>query len=125
MRLYITGGTGLVGSNIIRLARARGDIEVIASQYGPEPEWEVDYALDPLDMADAEAVRASIQRYRPDAVIHCAAILDHVLHGRQSRCRLGGDRGRQSGFRASLRRGRRPLHFRLLRLGLRRPTAAW
>ena len=78
MRLYITGGTGLVGSNIIRLARRRNDIEIIAAQYGPAPEWEVDYELDPLDMADATAARASIRRYKPDVVIHCAAVLDHV-----------------------------------------------
>ena len=78
MRLYITGGTGLVGSNIIRLARQRSDIEIIASQYGPEPEWDVDYVLDPLDMSDTAAVRESMQRYKPDAVIHCAAMLDHV-----------------------------------------------
>ena len=75
MRYYVTGGTGLVGSNIIRLARARG-IEIIASQFGPEPEWQVDYALDPLDLADHDAIRASIRRYQPDVVIHCAAILD-------------------------------------------------
>lgn len=78
MRLYITGGTGLVGGNIIRLARQRGDIEIIASQYGPAPEWDVDYALDPLDMADTAAIGESLRRYQPDAVIHCAAILDHV-----------------------------------------------
>jgi len=77
MRLYLTGGTGLVGSNILRLARRRGDIDIIAAQYGPPPEWQVDYALDPLDMADSAAIRASLRRYRPDAVIHCAAILDH------------------------------------------------
>ncbi len=77
MRIYLTGGTGLVGSNIIRLARRRDDIEIISSQYGPEPEWDVDYELDPLDMADAKAVRESIQKYQPDAVIHCAALLDH------------------------------------------------
>lgn len=78
MRLYVTGGTGLVGSNIIRLAREQG-IEVIASQYGPEPEWTVDYALDPLNFADQAAVRASILKHKPDAVIHCAAILDQVF----------------------------------------------
>ena len=44
---------------------------------GPAPEWEVDYTLDPLDMADTAAVRASIHRFQPDAVIHCAALLDH------------------------------------------------
>lgn len=79
MRLYLTGGTGLVGSNIIRLARQRPDIEIIAAQYGPEPEWAVDYLLDPLDMADIPRVRQSIRKYRPDAVIHCAAILDHAF----------------------------------------------
>ena len=77
MRLYVTGGTGLVGSNVIRLARQRNDIEVIAAQYGPAPEWDVDYQLDPLDMADTDALRASIRKYRPDAVIH-SAMLDHV-----------------------------------------------
>lgn len=78
MRLYVTGGTGLVGSNIIRLARERG-MEIIASQYGPEPEWRVDYQLDPLDMADHDAVRASIRKFKPDAVIHCAAVLDQLF----------------------------------------------
>ncbi len=78
MRLYVTGGTGLVGSNIIRLARERGN-EIIASQYGPEPEWQVDYELDPLDLADHDAIRASIRRYKPDVVIHCAAILDQLF----------------------------------------------
>lgn len=78
MRLYVTGGTGLVGSNVIRLARQRG-LEVIASQYGPEPEWRLDYQLDPLDFADHAAVRASIHKYQPDAVIHSAAILDQIF----------------------------------------------
>ena len=77
MRVYVTGGTGLVGSNIIRLARQRNDIEIIAAQFGPPPEWDFDYELDPLDMADARAVRESIRKYQPDAVIHCAANLDH------------------------------------------------
>ncbi len=78
MKLYVTGGTGLVGSNIIRLAREQ-DSEIIAAQYGPEPEWQVDYELDPLNLADHDAIRASIQKFKPDAVIHCAAILDQLF----------------------------------------------
>ena len=78
MRLYVTGGSGLVGSNVIRLARQR-DIEIIASQYGPEPEWPVDYELDPLDLSDHENIRNSIRKYRPDVVIHAAAILDQIF----------------------------------------------
>ncbi len=78
MRLYVTGGTGLVGGNIIRLARQRG-IEVIASQYGPPPEWTVDYELDPLDLSDHDGIFRSIRKFKPDAVIHAAAILDQVF----------------------------------------------
>ena len=79
MRLYLTGGTGLVGSNIIRLALQRGDIEIISGQYGPEPELPYDYDLDPMDLADHEGIRKSIAKYQPDVVIHCAANLDHVF----------------------------------------------
>lgn len=78
MRLYVTGGTGLVGSNVIRLARQRG-IEIIASQYGPAPEWNVDYQLDPLNLSDHDAIRRSVRQYKPDAVIHAAAILDQIV----------------------------------------------
>ena len=86
MRLYVTGGTGLVGSNVIRLARQRG-IEIIASQYGPDPEWDVDYQLDPLNLSDHDAIRSSIREYKPDAVIHCAAILDQIFMDTQrERC---------------------------------------
>lgn len=79
MRIFITGGTGLVGSNVIKVAREKYDAEIIASQYGPEPEWEVDYELAPLDMGDHEAVRAAVTQYKPDVVIHCAALLDQVF----------------------------------------------
>ena len=78
MKLYVTGGTGLVGSNIIRLARAQHNAEIIASQYGLQPEWDVDYELDPLDISDAAAIRRSIMKYRPDVVIHTAASVDQV-----------------------------------------------
>lgn len=83
MRIYVTGGTGLVGSNVIRLARERYGHEVIASLYGPPPEGAIDYELDSLDMRDARAVRASLEKYRPDAVIHCAALLDQIMMHRE------------------------------------------
>ena len=57
MRLYITGGTGLVGSNLIKLAQERYNAEVIASLYGPPPEGAVSYTLDPLDLRDHDAIR--------------------------------------------------------------------
>ena len=78
MKIYVAGGTGLVGSNLIRLARAQNSVEIIASQFGTQPEWNVDYELDPLDISDAGAIRRSILKYRPDVVIHTAASVDQV-----------------------------------------------
>ncbi|MXX82013.1 MAG: sugar nucleotide-binding protein [Chloroflexi bacterium] len=107
MKLYVTGGTGLVGSNVIRLARQRG-YEAVASQFGPQPEWEVDYTLDPLDLSDHEAIRRSILRHEPDAVIHAAAILDHrLMYDRREWCwsmmvdgsRVLGEACREAGAR--------------------------
>lgn len=78
MKVYVTGGTGLVGSNIIKLARANYNAEIIASQYGPEPEWQVDYELDSLDIRDEDSIKRSIEKYKPDVVIHSAILLDLV-----------------------------------------------
>jgi dTDP-4-dehydrorhamnose reductase len=76
MRIYVTGGTGLVGSNVIKIAQERYQAEMIAALYGPPPDGEVDYQLDPLDMGDQTAIHKAINRYKPDVVIHCAALLD-------------------------------------------------
>jgi dTDP-4-dehydrorhamnose reductase len=83
MRLYVTGGTGLVGSHIIKLAQERYDMEVIASLFGPPPDADVDYVLDPLDLSDHDAVRQSLLKYKPDVVIQSAALLDQVMIDQQ------------------------------------------
>lgn len=83
MRLYVTGGTGLVGSNIIRLAQERDGHEVIASLFGAPPEGSIGYTLDPLDMRDEDAIRASIKNFKPDVVIHSAALLDQTMMATQ------------------------------------------
>jgi dTDP-4-dehydrorhamnose reductase len=79
MRLYVTGGTGLVGSHVIKIAQEHYNAEVIASLYGPPPEGKITYELDPLDLTDLNAVRKSVQKYKPDVLIHCAAMLDQVM----------------------------------------------
>jgi dTDP-4-dehydrorhamnose reductase len=84
MRIYVTGGTGLVGSNVIKIAQEHYQAEVIAALYGPPPDSEVNYQLDPLDMADHHAIHNAIRRYKPDAVIHCAALIDQQkLHAQR------------------------------------------
>lgn len=76
MKVYITGGTGLVGSNLIKVAREKYNAEVISSLYGPRPTAPIDYTLDELDLRSKDAVIASIGKAAPDVVIHSAALLD-------------------------------------------------
>jgi dTDP-4-dehydrorhamnose reductase len=60
MKVVVTGGTGMLGTDVARAA-AFVNHEVVAIGH------------DELDIADAEAVRARIARELPDAVVNCAA----------------------------------------------------
>ncbi len=60
LRIAVTGASGLLGARVAREARSRGH-DVAA----------LDRAA--LDVTDAERVRAAMEAYGPDAVIHCAA----------------------------------------------------
>lgn len=66
----------MVGSNVIKVALQGYHAEVIASLYGSGPENSSGYTLDPLDIRDSAAVLASMRKFKPDVVIHCAAMMD-------------------------------------------------
>jgi dTDP-4-dehydrorhamnose reductase len=73
----VTGGTGFVGSNIVKvLVDLHGD-EVVCPVNRVAPEGEVPYRWERVDMTDAGAVDRFVARVRPDAVVH-AAILNDV-----------------------------------------------
>jgi dTDP-4-dehydrorhamnose reductase len=64
MRVYLTGGSGFVGSNVARVFAERHGAEVIAPSH-PD-----------VDLADAAAVRQSVAGAKPDAIVHCAILND-------------------------------------------------
>lgn len=78
MRVWLTGGTGFVGSNIVYVALQRGD-EVMTTVHRFRPDPPVAYQIDPVDMTNREAVGWSIDRFAPDLVIHCAILNDFAL----------------------------------------------
>jgi dTDP-4-dehydrorhamnose reductase len=59
MRVYLTGATGFVGSNIARVFAARG-VELVRPRH------------EDVDLTDRELVRRSVGATEPDAIVHAA-----------------------------------------------------
>lgn len=76
MKLLITGGTGLVGSNVIKIALEKYRAEVFASLFTRRPEVSWDLPTVQMDLEDVTSVRHAVEEIKPDAVIHCAAPRD-------------------------------------------------
>lgn len=75
MRVYVTGGTGFVGSNIVKLAAECYGHDVTATARTPA-ELHQPGTFASVDLLDREAVRASVTRASPDVVIHAAILND-------------------------------------------------
>jgi dTDP-4-dehydrorhamnose reductase len=63
VRVYVTGGSGFVGSHVVRAFEAHA-AEVSAPRHVE------------VDVTDPDAVRRSVADLRPDAIVHCAILND-------------------------------------------------
>jgi nucleoside-diphosphate-sugar epimerase len=76
MRVFVTGGTGFIGGEVVRQLRERGD-EVVCLVRNPEKGKQVEALgceLAAGDLSDKEAIRTGMAGC--DAVIHAAAIYE-------------------------------------------------
>jgi len=74
MRVLVTGGDGFVGRHLCRLLRDSGD-EVVTWQGPPElGSPATGEHAQRIDVRDAHAVHDAVERARPDAIVHLAAI---------------------------------------------------
>ncbi len=64
MRIFITGGNGLVGHNVVE--RLTGTYDVVAP------------ARSELDLLDTDAVLSFVRLTNPDVIIHCAGIVGGI-----------------------------------------------
>jgi len=60
LRLWVTGASGFVGSNLVAVFAERHGAEVVAPRHAE------------VDVADAAAVRDAVAAARPDAIVHAA-----------------------------------------------------
>ena len=63
MRVYVTGASGFVGSNVARVFEAHG-AELATPSHGE------------VDVTDPGALARSVAEFRPDAIVHCAILND-------------------------------------------------
>ncbi|WP_224364666.1 GDP-mannose 4,6-dehydratase [Hyalangium versicolor] len=83
MRILVTGADGFAGRHLCALLRAAGD-EVVEA-HGPRAEGVNSDALN-FDIADEAAVRAAVERARPEGVIHLAGFASVARsHGNPAR----------------------------------------
>jgi dTDP-4-dehydrorhamnose reductase len=75
MRVYVTGGTGFVGSNVANLYSECHGLDVTIAARRPA-ELPLPGRFTPVDLLDREAVRASIRQAAPDLVVHAAILND-------------------------------------------------
>lgn len=75
MRVWLTGGTGFVGSNVVHVAVAQGH-QVMTTVHSFVPPEDAAYLTDRVDMTDRAAVAKSVAAFEPDVVVHSAILND-------------------------------------------------
>ena len=78
MRVVVTGGAGFVGRELVRTLQPKAEVLVADRLRYGMPDWLASppdgVRLTQVDIRDAAAIRGVIEEFRPDAVVHLAAI---------------------------------------------------
>lgn len=78
MRLYLTGGTGFVGSNIIKVATERYGARVFTTVHSWQPAGPLSFEYGRVDIRNRAQVLESVRAFKPDAIIHAAILNDFM-----------------------------------------------
>lgn len=77
MRILVAGGAGYIGSHTAKLLAQAGHEPVVVDNLANGHDWAVRWGpLEQMDLADRGALRGVFQKYRFDAVIHFAALIE-------------------------------------------------
>ena len=76
MRAYVTGGTGFVGSNIVKVFAERHGASVHCPVHRFVPADPAAFSTERLDLLDGAAARASVAAFAPDVIVHSMILND-------------------------------------------------
>lgn len=77
MQILVTGGAGYIGSHTAKALAGAGLEPVVLDNLGNGHRWAVRWGpLVEMDLGDRESLRAVFHKYRIDAVIHFAALIE-------------------------------------------------
>ncbi len=76
MRIFLTGGTGFLGSNIIKVALERYSADILTTVHRWQTDQPMPFSYRAIDITDHDAVRDEVVAYQPDVVIHSAILND-------------------------------------------------
>jgi len=75
MKALVTGGTGFVGSNIVKVFADVHGAEVVVPTNSFVP-VDVGYQHAPLDLTDPDAVMSFVRQHQPSVIVHSAILND-------------------------------------------------
>ena len=74
-KILITGSNGLLGQKLVSLLAQKTDIQLIATSRGANRmDFTDGYQYQEMDITDAKQVAEVVEKIRPDAIIHTAAM---------------------------------------------------
>ena len=76
MRAYVTGGTGFVGSNIVKVFAERHHAELHCPVHRFVPDEAGRFTTERLDLLDRDEVLASVAGFEPDVIVHSMILND-------------------------------------------------
>ncbi len=76
MRAYVTGGTGFVGSNIVKVFAERHGAVVRCPVHRFVPAAAEGFTTERLDLLDEAAVSAGVAAFAPDVIVHSMILND-------------------------------------------------
>ena len=74
-KIFITGSNGLLGQKIVRKLADRADFQILAVSKGPNRLFSLpNLPYESLDLTDLAATQKLLEKFRPDTVLHTAAM---------------------------------------------------